>query len=149
MKNKILKLLILFVVLFSLKSFSQTTEKSKHPLLDKYYPQKQNTDTGTKVNTQIKPVTPPETGPPAITAVKKVTNNTLPVTENKLEKPMPGSTVNKPVDPAIIAPSQEKVSTKPSTGRYINTRLGSSSPLYNTYEKNSNGAGSVTTKPKG
>lgn len=31
---------------------------------------------------------------------------------------------------------------------YDRDRLGSSSPLYNTYEKNNNGAGSVTTSPK-
>jgi len=31
---------------------------------------------------------------------------------------------------------------------YRNNRLGSSSPLYNTYEKNDYGAGSVTTSPK-
>lgn len=30
---------------------------------------------------------------------------------------------------------------------YRDTRLGSSSPLYNTYEKNDNGAGSITTNP--
>jgi hypothetical protein len=30
---------------------------------------------------------------------------------------------------------------------YRDTRLGSSSPLYNTYEKNNNGAGAITTNP--
>jgi hypothetical protein len=30
---------------------------------------------------------------------------------------------------------------------YRDTRLGSSSPLYNTYEKNDNGAGAITTNP--
>ena len=31
---------------------------------------------------------------------------------------------------------------------YRDTRLGSSSPKYNTYKKNKNGAGAVTTSPK-
>jgi hypothetical protein len=30
----------------------------------------------------------------------------------------------------------------------MDTRLGSSSPQFNTWEKNNNGAGSVTTSPK-
>ncbi|MEO6819247.1 MAG: hypothetical protein ABI204_05930 [Ginsengibacter sp.] len=36
---------------------------------------------------------------------------------------------------------------KDTTVMYRDTRLGSSSPLYNTYKKNDNGAGSVTTNP--
>lgn len=39
------------------------------------------------------------------------------------------------------------VSTKGNTPIYRDTRLGSSSPLYNTYEKNDYGAGAVTTNP--
>lgn len=35
----------------------------------------------------------------------------------------------------------------PETPIYNDTRLGSSSPLYNTYEKNNYGAGAVTTNP--
>ena len=40
--------------------------------------------------------------------------------------------------------------TEPTNGNSVphDNRLGSSSPLYNTYEKNSYGAGSVTTSPK-
>ena len=52
--------------------------------------------------------------------------------------------VQKPVQPV-----QKKIEPKgPPEPRYIDTRLGSSSPLYDTYEKNSNGEGSVTTRPK-
>lgn len=36
---------------------------------------------------------------------------------------------------------------KVNTVMYRDTRLGSSSPLYNTYKKNKNGAGAVTTNP--
>ena len=35
----------------------------------------------------------------------------------------------------------------PSSPIYRDTRLGSSSPLYDTYKKNDNGAGSITTNP--
>lgn len=39
-------------------------------------------------------------------------------------------------------------STKPNKKKiYRDTRLGSSSPMYNTYKKNDNGAGAVTTNP--
>ncbi|MEO8853669.1 MAG: hypothetical protein ABI359_07820 [Ginsengibacter sp.] len=38
-------------------------------------------------------------------------------------------------------------SAKTTTKIYRDTRLGGSSPLYNTYKKNDNGAGSVTTNP--
>lgn len=38
-----------------------------------------------------------------------------------------------------------QIPTPPSN--YRDTRLGSSSPLYNTYKKNDNGAGAVTTNP--
>ena len=34
-----------------------------------------------------------------------------------------------------------------ATPMYRDTRLGSSSPLYNTYQKNDNGAGAITTNP--
>jgi hypothetical protein len=40
---------------------------------------------------------------------------------------------------------KERVPTK--TVMYRDTRLGSSSPQYNTYKKNDNGAGAVTTNP--
>lgn len=57
-------------------------------------------------------------------------------------------------DPIISQPTRPPVSNPtptpaaPATGDvYRDTRLGSSSPQYNTYEKNDNGAGSVTTNP--
>jgi hypothetical protein len=59
-------------------------------------------------------------------------------------------------DPIISQPTQPSVShttpipaiTTTATGHvYRDTRLGSSSPQYNTYEKNDYGAGAVTTNP--
>src|ERR1019366_4440155 len=61
MQSRIITSLIIFVVLFSIEGFSQTTEKSEHPLLDKYYPQKQHDDTNKTIANQIKPM--PQTKP--------------------------------------------------------------------------------------
>lgn len=149
MQTKILKLFVTFIVLFSLKGFSQTTEKSKHPLLDKYYPQKQN-DTSTTVTTQTKPI-------PVVTntsAINKAANTTVPLSATKLiseTKPASAVTdttaINKPANTIVPVPVQ-KVKISPAAIPYNLNRLGSSTPAYDTWEKNNNGAGSVTTSPK-
>ena len=53
MHGRIITGLIIFMVSFSLQGFSQTTENSEHPLLDKYYP---HADTNKTITNQIKPV---------------------------------------------------------------------------------------------
>lgn len=172
------------LLLFSLQGFSQTPEKSEHPLLDKYYPQQQKfIDTNKTMATQIKPIsqtnTPPATPTviapkvpvinPAATVVPVVKPEpaeaiTTPVVSTPVETTTPSVTnlpavtttsaitnapvVNRPVAVIPPTPPQKKVQTQHTDPPYIDTRLGSSSPLYNTYEKNSNGAGSVTTSPK-
>ena len=46
-------------------------------------------------------------------------------------------------------PTHRKAKNTKSTSKiYRDTRLGSSEPQYNTYKKNDNGAGAVTTSPK-
>src|SRR4029079_10596746 len=71
MQNKLVKLLIIFILLFSFRGVAQTTEKSKHPLLDKYYPRAENTDTGKAITSQINTIS--ETKPPAgVTTVPPV-----------------------------------------------------------------------------
>jgi outer membrane biosynthesis protein TonB len=167
MQNKTLKLLVTFLVLFSLQGFSQTTENSTHPLLDKYYPQKKAADTNKTVTTQINPVPVtkpltetkpvpatkpvPETQPIAETKPGPETTETKPVSETK---PIPAVTdttaINKPTNTLIPVPVPvpKKVQTRPATAPYNENRLGSSSPQYDTWEKNNNGAGSVTTSPK-
>jgi hypothetical protein len=49
-------------------------------------------------------------------------------------------------EPAQSAPLPNEYST-PQPHIYRDTRLGSSSPLYNTYKKNDYGAGAITTNP--
>ena len=139
-------LTVTFVVLFSLQGFSQTTEKSNHPLLDKYYPQKQNTDTNIAVTTQIKPV--PERKPaPAVTTTTIVPAVTTKPAVTTTPAITTATTINKPTTVRAQTPVQ-KVQTQPAPPPYMDTRLGSSTKQYDTWEKNNNGAGSVTTSPK-
>jgi hypothetical protein len=161
-------LLVIFVLLFSLQGFSQTAEKSLHPLLDKYYPRPEPTDTNRAVSTQIKPVSetkpatavktiPGLTTTPSLTATPVETTSPADTTTQSVST-VPGmattptltstTSVNKPTTVTAV-PVQKKVQTQPApTSSYTDTRLGSSTKSYDTWEKNSNGAGSVTTSPK-
>ncbi len=161
MRNTMQKLFIMFVLsglclVISLQGFSQTAEKSEHPLLDKYYPQKAP-DTTKAVTTQTHPA--PELRP-VTPAIKPVTPTTI-VTEEKpsaqttpVYSPTPASlvadttAVHKQTQNIVPVPAQPRLQPKPAATPTRDSRLGSSSPLYDTYEKNSNGAGSVTTNPK-
>ena len=150
-------LLSIFIVFFSLHGFSQATEKSEHPLLDKYYPRAQVVDTNKTVGTQItsssqtKPIsaasinTNPKTlivtTTPADTTTRSV--ETIP-SMTKQSKLISTTTVNTPATVAREVPVQ----TAPPAAPYRDTRLGSSTPQYDTWQKNANGAGSVTTSPK-
>lgn len=71
------------------------------------------------------------------------------ITDAKLVPVSDSAKITKPVMSAAIAtpPSSPKPQSRIEPG-YQRNRLGSSSPLYNTYEKNAKGAGSVTTLPK-
>jgi len=54
---------------------------------------------------------------------------------------------NQVTQPQISAKADLMLGTDTQNHIYRDTRLGSSSPLYNTYEKNNYGAGAVTTNP--
>ena len=139
MRNKFFNLAVILLLLFSLQGFSQTTEKSKHPLLDKYYPQLQNNDTNKAVTTQIKPA--PETKTtPVVTSATVPALTTSPAMNTT-------TSINKPTTVTVQPPPVQKVPAQPGS-LYRETRLGSSTPQYDTWEKNNNGAGSVTTSPK-
>ena len=157
-----LSMLFFFVVFSSLHGFSQTDEKSTHPLMDKYYPPKKTAEPNTILPSQPKPA--PETrvvtatNPvemqadtstiivPAIITVQSETK-VLPV-----EKPINAATdsiaINKPTNTIITEPVQRKTEIKSVETPYRPTRLGSSSRLYRTWETNDDGAGSVTTGSK-
>ncbi|HXR85261.1 MAG TPA: hypothetical protein VN722_13190 [Hanamia sp.] len=175
MKGKSGKLIFSLLILVSLQGFSQTPKESSHPLLDKYYPRPQ-VDTPTVV-IQSPPV-PETPVPQKIVPQKNTTTPSAKpsVAETKITpeaKPVPvvndSSVITQRVEPVVSMPNTPAVSTsvapvasasvqpavpatkpaasKPSTP-YNRERLGSSSPLYNTWEKNNNGAGSVTTGSK-
>ena len=158
-------LFFMFVTLFSLQGFSQNTDKSEHPLLDKYYPQAQkpNTDTNKAITTQIKPATQTkpvsanstlssQTNKPAVipTALPEVPPTTTTVgalTTTSAATTSPGATTiqTTATKPVFKAAPITNVAPPPPI---MDTRLGSSTKAYDTWQKNNNGAGSVTTSPK-
>jgi hypothetical protein len=181
MQQKIILLTTLFALLFSLQTFSQTTEKSDHPLLDKYYPTpKKDTNTviapATKPVVETKPVVRPQaspiisTAPVAPSAVPVATSpnipaatspnipvETQPVVVTSIAPAIKADTAAKAPETAVTnkiapvtnpAPVKKAAAAQPVTQPYRSTRLGSSSKLYDTWEKNNNGAGSVTTGGK-
>lgn len=75
----------------------------------------------------------------SFTAISQVSTQ-LPDINNKV------TLKNEPQVHTTIIPAQETNSALSQTTLY-DTRLGSSSPLYNTYEKNDDGAGAITTNP--
>lgn len=157
-----LALLFIFVVLFSLHGFSQTSEKSTHPLMDKYYPPKKSVNTNTILPDQPRPApetrvvanTKPAEVPadtaivitPVINIVKSETK-AMPV-EKTVNAVTDSIAINKPANTIVAEPVQKKTEAKPEAAPYRPTRLGSSSRLYKTWETNNDGAGSVTTGSK-
>lgn len=176
------KLVLLFGIFFTVVS-SQTfgqdsTIKSVHPKMDKYYPRPQeapklNNEAATPAspalpsqrtptiinqpstnNTVVSPspsIVPNEqaTEMPAIEAGPAVTNT--PVTVQPSDTKLNASnSVTAPPSVTVTVPAPKVISKPkaPPEPPYMDTRLGSSSPQYNTWEKNNNGAGSVTTNPK-
>ncbi len=181
MQHKIIKLIFVFVALFSLQIHAQTDEPSKHPKMDKYYPpaptltypnNPQTTQapaiqpaTGPVVETKPTPVVPEAKPAPVITSTvapeviskpSSVTTSTVapPVISQPVvtaaapdttTKETPVVTVEKP----LVAPPQPKPLVSKQTGDLYNpNRLGSSTKEYDTWEKNNDGAGSVTTHSK-
>lgn len=175
------------MVFFLSPSFGQTPVKSKHPLLDKYYPElrdknkkpiakpaekdsfsrtaidstKINNTASTKALTKANQISAPGQLPAPkpgvyIPPVPGIDTSAI-TTSAKTSQKMSGSkllvadkkpVINKMKTAAIPVPSKTRTQVTPPEG-YRDTRLGSSSPLYNNYDKNKKGAGSVTTSPKG
>ena len=169
MQFKIILLTTLFALLFSLQTFSQATEKSDHPLLDKYYPTPKK-DTNTVIAPAAKPIVETKssqaapvvsTAPVAASTAPVATSpnipvETKPVVVTSIAPAIKADTAVKAPETAAtnkIAPVRnpapvKKAAAQPVTQPYRSTRLGSSSKLYDTWEKNNNGAGSVTTGGK-
>ena len=118
-------LIIVSCLLLSKVNFSQTVTKSNHPKLDSLFQRSSNNTNSTENSyASVKTVT----GKSSLNDASKIWNSSS--AGNKMVFTNTGGTDN---------------ATQPI---YRDTRLGSSSPLYNTYEKNDYGAGAVTTSPK-
>lgn len=101
--------------------------------------------------------TPPVTTsatPTSITATQNA-NATPIATVTPIEKPKPvinsdtATVIKTPPIITVEKPVKEAAQPRsPAAPLYMDTRLGSSTKQYDTYEKNRNGAGSVTTSPK-
>ena len=168
MKNKIMPLMI-SGVLISFSALSQTTEKSSHPKLDALFPHSKNTTATSNIPDSTKPSpTNIVTDKSAITSGKITNTTSTPatniVTDNNTisSEKIPGNNTSTPVTDVATdsnikpagtvtyqtAPQQEVPARSAQKGIYNDNRLGSSTEQYNTYEKNDNGAGAVTTRPK-
>ncbi|MEO9020556.1 MAG: hypothetical protein ABI237_10495 [Ginsengibacter sp.] len=152
MKIKNISAFIIAASLTPTFAFCQDTASSSKPQtkLQKFF-HPANANNSTTANLDSTKATTPAT-----VATEKNTN-TVNNTQKKNENGVAEAnkivntpqTIDKTNQPAVVPvsvnnPASNPVNTNPI---YRDTRLGSSSPLYNTYEKNSNGAGSVTTNP--
>ena len=89
---------------------------------------------------------------PAVTTAPALTSTTVPaLTTTPAVTITPAltttTTINKPTTVTVQTPVL-KVQTQPAPPKNLDTRLGSSTKQYDTWEKNNNGAGAVTTSPK-
>ena len=158
MRNKMIPLFLVLTGLLSLQGFSQSTEPSEHPLLDKYYPRAQVVDTNKAVGTQITSTS--QTKPISATSINTspktliVTTTPADTTTRSVEN-IPSITTQSTVTsatavntPTTVTRDVPVVQSAPPSSPYRDTRLGSSTPQYDTWQKNANGAGAVTTSPK-
>lgn len=160
MKAKIFGLFIAGVFL-SFAGFAQETQESLHPKLDKYYETNDPPAPVTKPSTTVIPST---TAASSRASANAGTINNVTAPQSTVKAPVvPVDTTteqtvvqNEPVPEPVAVPTPKPSPVQPvaPTARpdpnslYSESRLGSSTPQYDTYETNSDGAGSVTTTPK-
>ncbi|MEP7253795.1 MAG: hypothetical protein ABI683_15485 [Ginsengibacter sp.] len=143
MKNKLMPLMI-SGLLISFSALSQTSDSATHPKLSAFRQLKANSQAAndsavaasmTATNNVIDNSATTPAAPAATTGISKKTN-------------APTAIVNNPAPVTRIQEQPAPVATPQQAHVYIDTRLGSSTPQYDTYKKNNYGAGSVTTSPK-
>ena len=140
------------MIMISNSLFAQDTSHTK--LVDKYYPVSKTPDQpAPSLNkTTTEPLNNTLNRPTSTTTISQ--SPTINQTNKEEATPFTqttGSNVQTSVIPANNTPNVGKgtdnYNPDPGSPIYLDTRLGSSSPLYNTYEKNDNGAGAITTNP--
>lgn len=134
-------------------------------LVDKYYPKakvtppipetaKVNpisnaTEQPSSINSPVKavPLQPNASEPTPV--VNEINKEVAPVTQTASQVQSPQSPINNGAGKINKSTKSgtDNYNPDPASPIYRDTRLGSSSPLYNTYKTNDNGAGSVTTNP--
>ncbi len=143
--------MVVIGIMVSNSLFAQDTSHTR--LVDKYYPVSK---------------APTQPAPELNKATTEPVNNTVntPATSGTIQQSPSVNMANKlkapvtPTTPSQVQNSLSPANRNPNTGEgtdnfnpdsgspiYRDTRLGSSSPLYNTYKKNDNGAGAITTNP--
>lgn len=141
-------------------AFCQDTSQTK--LIDKYYPESKKETPPPPINKEITPViqTPATQTSSSQIAVPKTPVSQVPLPTASVSQ-TPVSKVSDSQAPAVpqTLASQPALSKNPApqvsvsqmpvsqNHIYRDTRLGSSSPAYQTYKENDNGAGSVTNNP--
>jgi len=135
--------MVVTMMVISNSLFAQDTSHSK--LVDKYYPESKGPEQPAPVlnKATTEPVNNDVNKPAATTTISQSPQI------NKTEVPVPASPqVQNTLNPVHTNNSRIGTDNPDQTSPiYRDTRLGSSSPLYNTYQKNDNGAGAITTNP--
>lgn len=108
------------------------------------------TDNVVQPKPTVTPTVPQQAPEPEMPTTSAVTNTPVSIdTTNTITTS--SNTISKPATVTVNAPVQ-KTAPQPASGvtpsSLFTTRLGSSSPQYDTWKKNDNGAGSVTTHSK-
>ncbi|MDQ6845442.1 MAG: hypothetical protein M3Z92_14005 [Bacteroidota bacterium] len=108
---------------------------------------------GPETKLTAKPISAPAVANANIIGNQASITATLPETKLSAET-IPSVTLkdsanaNKVISSSVALPVHKTVQARPPSTPYMDTRLGSSTPAYDTWQKNNNGAGSVTTSPK-
>jgi hypothetical protein len=154
-------IMIIMGIIISNIALCQDTTK----LVDRYYPKSETTTP--EPQNKIAPLSRNEPSGNSSLQQKPVINNPIPesvvaqptqttantsISDSVITAPVTETAVTQPTEtptaPANIINNPSPVKNTPEAGHiYQDTRLGSSSPQYNTYENNNYGAGAVTTDP--
>jgi len=98
----------------------------------------------------VTPTVPKQAPEPEMPTTSAVSNTSVSV-DTAATRTASSNTITKPTTVTVNAPVQ-KTAPQPASGvtpsSLFTTRLGSSSPQYDTWKKNDDGAGSVTTQSK-
>lgn len=119
------------------------------PQTEKVNPVSNATEQPSSTNVPVKPVPLQANVSEAPPPVNEISKDVAPVTQTASQLEASQNPISNDAGKINTNPqkSAEIYNNRPAAPLYRDTRLGSSSPLYNTYQKNDNGAGAITTNP--